>query len=162
MRCSKGSKLARRRVLANSLQRSAATRLSGRNLQPMGAMANRATRSGRDVLVVGADAVVGALLGLLVELAGDRPLFPDLGESPHDAIARLRPPLVLLDCNHDAACEDAAYERAAHMGTEVVLFAHHEDVDRLERMAGQRSAHALRLPVPPTTLGDFVTTVLAA
>src|SRR3954452_20223873 len=64
------------------------------------------------ILVIAEHAMIGALLGALVELAGHRPRFAEAGEAPDAAIERLRPDLVLLDCEHVAAGDEAAYRAA--------------------------------------------------
>ncbi len=116
----------------------------------------------REVLIIAADCVVGALLGMLVEISGDEPRFSNNGESPHAAIERLRAPLVLLDCDHDVACEDSAYEAASRTGSEVVLFGHEKDRERITSMGKERDVHTLSLPVDPATLTRLIDHVLAA
>ncbi len=116
----------------------------------------------RVVLIVSADAVIGAMLGMLVELAGELPKFPEHGEAPADAIRRVRAPLVCLDCNHDSACEDHAYTAAGQVRSEILLFAHEAGRERLERMARERDVHVLRLPIEPAVLLQRFEEVLAA
>src|SRR6476469_5817107 len=75
------------------------------------------------VLVLARDAVIAALLGLLLELEDYEAVFPRPDERPEDAIARLRPPLiVLLDGTLDTAHSDLFHVRAAARGSRVVLF----------------------------------------
>jgi hypothetical protein len=116
----------------------------------------------RVILVIAADAVVGALLGLLIELAGDQPRFPAAGELPADAIRRIRPPVIFLDCDHDAACEDLAYHAADAVSAQVVLFAHVGSRERLQKMATERDTHTLALPVASDELTALVDRVLTA
>ncbi len=120
------------------------------------------SRIKREVLIIAADCVVGALLGVLVEISGDQPRFSEVGETPLAAIERLRAPLVLIDCDHDAACEDAAYEAASRIGSEVILFGHEKDRERIISMGKERDVHTLSLPVDPAALGRLIDHVLAA
>ncbi|MDQ6828866.1 MAG: hypothetical protein M3081_08370 [Gemmatimonadota bacterium] len=119
-------------------------------------------RIGRIVLVIAADAVIGAFLGILVELAGDRPRFGAHRESVGDAIRRVKAPVVLLDCDHDAACEDHAYAAAEEVGSEIVVFGHEDDRERIERMANERDVYQMSLPIAPTELVRLLDEVLAA
>lgn len=120
------------------------------------------SRIPRVVLVLAADPVVGALLGVLIELAGEAPWYPEPAEAPVDAIARVRAPLICLDCNHDLACEDEAYEAADRVGSAILLFGHHGDRARMERMVQERDAHVLALPMAPAALGRLLDEALAA
>ena len=66
------------------------------------------------ILLLARDPIVGALLGMFVELAGHTPVFPDPDEQPVDAIARMRPLfVVLLDGTLDAAQSDLFFAQAA-------------------------------------------------
>ena len=66
------------------------------------------------ILLLARDPIVGALLGMFVELAGHTPVFPDPDEQPVDAIARMRPLfVVLLDGSLDAAQSDLFFAQAA-------------------------------------------------
>src|SRR5690348_1738141 len=94
------------------------------------------------VLVIATDVVIGALLASLAELAGYAPVFPELTERPLEAITRLRPHIVLLDCDHDVACEDEAYSRAAETGSRIILFtasSTHEDAAAMATLRGVSS-----------------------
>ncbi|HEX6965792.1 MAG TPA: hypothetical protein VF166_08325 [Gemmatimonadaceae bacterium] len=99
------------------------------------------------VLVIATDIVIGALLASLAELAGYTPVFPALTERPLEAITRLRPPLVLLDCDHDLACEDEAYARAAETGSRIILFTASSTLEDAERMAAQRGVTSFAFPI---------------
>lgn len=119
-------------------------------------------RIGRIVLVIAADVVIGAFLGILVELAGDRPRFGAHGESVPETIRRVRAPIILLDCEHDEACEDHAYEAAEEVGSEVIVFGHEDDRERTERMANERDVYQMSLPIAPAELVQLLDEVLAA
>lgn len=91
--------------------------------------------------------MVAALVGLLLDPDYFDPTFPLPRERPEDALARERPPLVLvLDCDLDAARSDLFYARMAKTRATVVLFgapSGHEDVAELARL---RSVPCIQLP----------------
>lgn len=99
------------------------------------------------VLVIATDIVIGALLASLAELAGCVPVFPALTERPLEAITRLRPRIVLLDCDHDLACEDEAYARAAETGSKIILFTASSTLADAEQMAAQRGVLSFAFPI---------------
>ncbi|HEX5437247.1 MAG TPA: hypothetical protein VFW98_08805 [Gemmatimonadaceae bacterium] len=104
------------------------------------------------VLVIAHDVVIGALLASLAELAGHTPVFPKVTEAPLDAITRLRPAFVLLDCDHDIACEDEAYARAAQAGSTVILFSGMRSEREVAAMAAERGLASFSFPIQ---LRDF-------
>lgn len=71
-------------------------------------------RRGSRVLIVCADPLVAALLGIFVELVHHRPLFPEPGERPEDAIERFRPlAIVLVDGDLAVVASDLFLAAAA-------------------------------------------------
>jgi DNA-binding NtrC family response regulator len=99
------------------------------------------------VLVVADDALIGALMGSLVELSGHRPLFPAADESPTRAIARIAPRLVLLDCEHDISCEEEVFKCAQMVGARVLLFSAARTQFETEELAKQRGISSITLPI---------------
>ncbi|MEO6528488.1 MAG: hypothetical protein ABIP93_17860 [Gemmatimonadaceae bacterium] len=75
-----------------------------------------------DVLVISADALAAALLGAAIELVGHDPHFPQPDEPARDALRRVRPRLVVIDCDHEGACSDAFIGPALMTGSQVLLF----------------------------------------
>lgn len=72
-------------------------------------------------LIFSADPLAAALLGALVELAGHTPNFPQQhAEQARGALLRVRPRLVLIDCDHEA-CADGFVGPALMTGARVVL-----------------------------------------
>jgi hypothetical protein len=65
------------------------------------------------ILVIAREPLIQTLMCSLVDLAGHRAAQPRSDETVAAAIARVRPRLLLLDCEHDGACEDEAYQAAA-------------------------------------------------
>lgn len=75
------------------------------------------------VLILTPQSLLAALLGLLMELEQFEPVYPAPDERPEDALARIRPLLVVvLDGDLEAAHSDLFFARAAKRGVRVVLF----------------------------------------
>jgi hypothetical protein len=104
------------------------------------------------VLILCADVVAAALLGIFVELARFTPVFPRVDERPEDAIARLRPlAVVLIDDALEATRSDLFYAAAARTRTPMAVFT-------APRVA-PRTARAAERGVPcfgfPTSVADM-------
>lgn len=109
------------------------------------------------VLLLSDDAMTLALLGLLVELADFVPAFAEPGERPEDALARLRPALVVvLDDTLDAARSDLFFARAAQRRVGLAVFAGKHS--RRERAApvGQRGIPYFELPTDVANLARII------
>ena len=78
--------------------------------------------SRHDVLILSADALAAALLGAAVELAGHQPHFPKTNEVAREALRRVRPRLVVVDCDHDGACEESFVGPVIMTGALLLLF----------------------------------------
>lgn len=74
------------------------------------------------VLVLSSEALIAALLGALLEIHGYTPVFPEPEEAPRDALRRVRPGIVLVDCEQDEACSEAFFGPATMTGARVILF----------------------------------------
>ncbi|MDB4899089.1 MAG: hypothetical protein JWN53_897 [Gemmatimonadetes bacterium] len=90
------------------------------------------------VLIFSADSLAAALLGAAVELAGHEPNFPLPEESARAALLRIRPRIVLVDCDHEEGCSENFVGPAIMTGAKVVLF-------RSRRTARDMSEFADRL-----------------
>jgi hypothetical protein len=76
----------------------------------------------RAVLVFSSDPLAAALLGAAIELSGHAPFFPQGEEAARDALLRIRPRLVVIDCDHTEACSEAFIGPALMTGSRVLLF----------------------------------------
>lgn len=74
------------------------------------------------VLVLSSDPLAAALLGAAIELAGHSPRFAQSDETARAALLRVRPRLVLVDCDHEDACSDAFIGPALMTGSRLLLF----------------------------------------
>jgi hypothetical protein len=86
-------------------------------------------------------------MGALVELSGHNPIFPLADESPTRAISRITPALVLLDCEHNIACEDEVYRCAQMVGARVLLFSAARTQYEVQELAQRRGLSSLALPI---------------
>ena len=98
------------------------------------------------VLVLVRDALMGALLRILVRLAGREPVFPAAGEAPATAVGRIQPRLVIVECDHEAACCDAFYARVAEVGSRLLLFSSSPPSRLAEAVAARCGVRAFLLP----------------
>jgi DNA-binding NtrC family response regulator len=109
------------------------------------------------VLIIATDAMVAALIGLLLDPDQFDPTFPLPRERAEDALTRVRPPLVLiLDCDMDVASSDLFFARTTKNRATVVLFGSpgtREDVVELARRRGTACVH---LPTNRAALTDAI------
>ena len=73
------------------------------------------------VLVLSSDPLAAALVGAAIELAGHAPRFPHAEEAARAALLRVRPKLVVIDCDHEDACSDSFIGPALMTGSRVLL-----------------------------------------
>jgi len=102
--------------------------------------------SRHDVLILSADALAAALLGAAVELAGHQPHFPESHERARDALRRVRPRLVVVDCDHEDACAEAFVGPALMTGAQLLLFDSHKRADRGVTAARRLGLDVVHLP----------------
>ena len=94
------------------------------------------------VLVLSSDPLASALMGAAIELAGHLPRFPQSEEAARAALMRIRPRLVLIDCDHPDGCSDAFIGPALMAGSRVLLFK-----SRRTRRDASELVERLRVPV---------------
>jgi DNA-binding response OmpR family regulator len=93
------------------------------------------------VLVLSSDPLASALLGAAIELAGHVPRFPQSDEAARSALMRVRPRLVMIDCDHPDGCSDEFIGPALMAGSRVLLFKSRRtrrDVSELTERLGVR------------------------
>ena len=93
-------------------------------------------------MIFSEDALAAALIGAAIELVGFTPRFATDGEAPRTALLRVRPGIVLVDCDHEGACAPSFLGPALMTGARVVLFGSRRsrrDSDSVARTFGLRS-----------------------
>ena len=107
------------------------------------------------VLILSGDPDIGALLADLLELAGYRPAFVAADERPEDAVTRLRPRAVIVDCDLSAAQSNGLYRATAIHGASVILFSPGRPWDEVARRAAPRGLPFFALPIRPAALAEL-------
>ena len=113
------------------------------------------------VLILSADPLAAALLGAALELAGHVALFPQREESARGALLRLRPRVVLVDCDHEEACNEAFVGPAMMLGARVLLFAAPGEGAAATGFAARLGLTIMELPVDQEQLASHLRAALA-
>src|SRR5690348_7477111 len=117
-------------------------------------------RAHHSALVFSDDPVVAALLLSLLELEGFTPRYADHNEPPADAVARLRPRVVLVDCDHAAAMSDAFYTAASEAGAAVIVFSPMRARSEIEAAADEHAVRWFTLPIDQARLRRVLADVM--
>jgi hypothetical protein len=112
------------------------------------------------VLVLSIDPLAGALLGAAIELAGGRPLFPADGERPRDALLRLRPAHVLVDCDDEGSCAEGFLGPVLMTGARVTIFGSPRARRDVRELADRIGVRLLDLPAELEELPSLLEPVL--
>jgi hypothetical protein len=114
------------------------------------------------ILVIAKEPLILTLMCSLVDLSGHRAAQPFGDETVGAAILRVRPRLILLDCEHDCACEEEAYEVAASVGAEVLLFTPSRTHAEVADFAAVRGLRSMALPIRLQEFSETLQTSLRA
>lgn len=114
------------------------------------------------ILVIAKEPLIQTLMCSLVDLSGHLAEQPRSDESVSAAIRRVRPKLLLLDCEHDCACEEAAYVAAATVGAEVLLFTPSRTHAEVADFAAERGLRSMALPIRLREFSETLQTSLRA
>jgi hypothetical protein len=98
------------------------------------------------VLIFSADPLAAALLGAVVDLAGHAPHYPQQDEAARAALMRVRPRLVLIDCDHGETCSDAFVGPALMTSAQVILFRSRRTQRDFREFAGRLGLRVVELP----------------
>ena len=104
------------------------------------------------VLVFSSDPLAAALLGAAVELAGHLPHFMREGESARTTLLRVRPRLVLVDCDHEEACSDEFVGPALMTDARVLLFRSRRSQRDVSAFAERLNLRVVEMPMEHETL----------
>jgi len=102
--------------------------------------------SGSAVLVLSSDPLAAALLGAMVELQGHTPAFLQADESPRTALLRVRPQMVVVDCDDENGCSESFIGPAMMTGSRVVLFRSQRTRRDVSEMADRFGLRTVGMP----------------
>lgn len=112
------------------------------------------------VLILSTDALAAALLGAAVELAGHVPHFARQSEAARASLIRVRPKLVLIDCDHDDACSDEFVGPSLMMGSKVLLFRSRRTEHDRSEFANRMSLRMIDMPLDHRSLTQTLNEML--
>lgn len=104
------------------------------------------------VLIFASDPLAAALLAAAVELSGYAPQFGRPGETARGALLRLRPALILADCDHEESCSDEFVGPALMTGARVLLFRSKRTRRDTTELAKRLGVRVVELPADHDTL----------
>ena len=99
------------------------------------------------ILVVAQHAVIGALLGSLVELSGHVAGFPHPGEPLAATVKRLRPQLILVDSDHPFAVDPRLTDAATLARCPLLMFSSTLSGSDTAEFAAKRHMQSFTLPI---------------
>jgi hypothetical protein len=112
------------------------------------------------VLIFSLDPLAAALLGAAVELASHVPHFARQGEAARGALLRVRPRLVLIDCDHEESCADEFVGPALMTGARVILFRSRRTERDMSAFAERLSLRILDMPTEHDALTHLLREML--
>lgn len=86
------------------------------------------------------------MLAAAIELAGFTPQFAADQESARAAVKRVRPRLVLIDCDHEETCSEEFIGPAIMMKAKVLLFRSHGTQRDVRALVERMSLQVIDLP----------------
>ena len=92
----------------------------------------------------------------LLHSAGCCPMLPAVDESPTEALRRVRPDAVLVDCEHSAAVSDRFFELADAYGIGVLIYGRETREADADLIARQQNVCKLVLPAEGNLLQHAV------
>lgn len=113
------------------------------------------------VLIFSFDPLAAALLGAAVELASHVPHFARQGEAARSALLRVRPQLVLIDCDHEESCSDEFVGPALMTGARVILFRSRRTERDMSEFAERLSLRTIDMPAEHDDLTRLLREMLA-
>jgi hypothetical protein len=108
--------------------------------------------SRQTILVLSSDPLAAALLGAAIELSGQAPRFPRVEEPARDALLRVRPRLVVIDCDHADACSEAFIGPALMTGSGVILFRSRRSRNDVTELSTRLGLRVVEMPMEHESL----------
>jgi hypothetical protein len=115
---------------------------------------NRLPLAKPQAMIIARDPMTGALIGSLVDVSGFRAIFPSSNEDAAMAIDRVRPDVVLLDC--DSGDEEVCLTPVARYGGAVILFSPWRAEPEVRAIASRRGLRHFTLPIRWTEFREML------
>ena len=113
------------------------------------------------VLVLSSDPLAAALVGAAIELAGHVPRFPHSDEVPRSALLRVRPRLVVIDCDHQDACSDSFIGPALMTGSRILLVRSRRTRNDVSELSERLGLRVVDMPMEHEPLTQLLHQMLA-
>ena len=107
------------------------------------------------VLVLAREELISALLGLLVETSGHRASFAAPDETSSVAVRRVRPDVVIVDCDH-RDCTSELVKAAREVGARLILFSASREADYVRKIAAPSLSQSFTFPIEPPRLDSMI------
>ena len=108
------------------------------------------------ILIFSADALAAALMAGAVELAGHRLHFASPEEPARTALRRVRPDVVLIDCDHSESCADSFIGPAIMTGARAILFRSPHTRRDVRELTSHLHVTVLNLPDDAAHIADIL------
>lgn len=123
--------------------------------------ANRYRPTRAAALILSPDALGAALLGAAVEVSGLTVGFPAENETARDALRRMRPSHVLIDCDDGNASDESIIGPALMTGARIFLFGADSRMRTRKHLAIRFHMGAIVLPIDVGRLASILATPTA-
>lgn len=107
------------------------------------------------VLVLAREELISALLGLLVETTGHSVSFAAPDERSPAAVRRIRPHVIVVDCDHDDCTQDLV-DASVEIGARLILFSASRDADYVRNVARPSQSQSFTFPIEPQRLDSLI------
>jgi hypothetical protein len=123
--------------------------------------ANRYRPTRAAALILSPDALGAALLGAAVEVSGLKVGFPAENETAREALRRMRPSHVLIDCDDATASDESLIGPALMTGARIFLFGADNRVQMRKHLAIRFHMGVIALPIDIQRLASILATPAA-
>ena len=107
------------------------------------------------VLILAREELISALVGLLVETTGHTVFFAEPEERAEDAMRRIGPQVVIVDCDHRECTEDLV-QAASQVGARLILFSASRDPEYVRKLADASHSQSFTFPIEAPQLDSMI------
>lgn len=107
------------------------------------------------VLILAREELISALLGLLVETTGHTVSFAEPEERAEDAMRRIGPQVVIVDCDH-RDCTDDLVQAANEVGARLILFSASREPEYVRKAAAPARLQFFTFPIEAPRLDSII------